>query len=163
MDCLLASISSMDGNGVDTSLLGRFASYVRQAALDAGYSIDSPRGGDKTRLANDAGMSLTTLSRLLSGERMPDARYFAPLAKALKVDLQELLVQSGIVPAESLTQKPQQSVSSRPLTPDEVADSWSIHDPAGRELVRAMFEKLRNDVQPPATETDRDGSAEAQA
>jgi transcriptional regulator with XRE-family HTH domain len=161
----------MDGDDVSTSVLQQLAEYVMAAALavkDAdGNLVYDVRPGKKTggrkRLADATGMDAGQISRLLSGERMPDARYFAPLAKALKVDLQDLLVQSGIVPAETLTQKPQQSVSSRPLTPDEVADSWSIHDPAGRELVRAMFEKLRNDVHPPATGNDRDGSAEAQA
>jgi transcriptional regulator with XRE-family HTH domain len=142
---------------VDTSLLRRFADYVRQAALAAGYDIDSPRGGDKTRLATDAGMSLTTLSRLLSAERMPDARYFAGLAKALKVNLSDLLVQSGIIPAESLTQAQHESVNSRPLTPDEVADSWQVD----RDAVRAMYEFLRKTPRPVA-EDDRDGRKEAQ-
>ncbi len=147
----------MDGIGVDTSLLRLLADYVRQAALTAGYDIDAPRSGDKTRLAEDAGMSLTTLSRLLSAERMPDARYFAGLAKALKVDLTELLVQSGIIPAESLTLKPQESVSSRPLTPDEVADSWQVD----RDAVRAMYQFLRK-TPTPVIEADRNGSKEAQ-
>lgn len=151
----------MDGSVVDTSPLQRLAAYVREAALSAGYDIDSPRGGGKTQLAADSGMSLTTLSRLLSGERMPDARYFSGLAKALGVPLTELLVQSGIIPEENLTQEHLQSVRSRSLTPGDVANSWGIHDPEGRELVRAMYERLRTDRQAPA-EPDQTGSAEAQ-
>jgi transcriptional regulator with XRE-family HTH domain len=150
----------MDGSVVDTSPLQSLAAYVREAALHAGYDIDSPRGGGKTKLATDSGMSLTTLSRLLSGERMPDARYFAGLAKALGVPLTELLVRSGIIPEENLTQEYLQSVRSRSLTPGDVANNWGIYDPEGRELVRAMYERFRKDRQTPA-EPDRTGSAEA--
>jgi transcriptional regulator with XRE-family HTH domain len=151
----------MDGRDVDTSPLQRLAAYVREAALRAGYEIDSPRSGAMTRLANDAGMSITTLSRLLSGERMPDARYFAALAKALRVPLTELLVQSGIIPEENLSPEHLQSLRSRSLTPGDVADDWGITDPEGRELVRAMYERFRKDRQTPA-EPDQTGSAEAQ-
>lgn len=151
----------MDVTDVSTSRIERFADYVRKAAREADYDIDSPRGGGKKKLADDTGMSMTTVSRMLSGERMPDPRYFAPLAKALRIHLNTLLVEAGIVPAETLTREHLQSVSSTPLTPDEVAESWGIHDDAGREIVRTMYERLANRRN--TDDRKQEGDAEAQA
>lgn len=160
---VLASIDNMDGVDVGTSVLKRLADYVMAAALAAGYDVrPGKRTGDKKRLADAAGMDPGQLSRLLSAERMPDARHFAPLARALHVPLTELLVQSGIIPAESLTQEHLRSVSSTPIAPDTVAESWGIEDEAGRELVRAMYERLaRRRLK--ADDSGQDGGSEAQA
>lgn len=149
----------MDGFPVNTSpspsRLERLAAYVERAALAAGY--DFGRRGEKTRLANDAGMSISTLSRLLAGTRMPDAEFIAPLAKALKVNPLELL---GQISDQTSTQEPHRPVPSLPLTPDAVADSWGL-DEFGREMVRAMFERLSNS-QPSQSTQDDVGGAEAQ-
>jgi transcriptional regulator with XRE-family HTH domain len=145
----------MDGQGVDTSPLQRLAASVRAAALRAGYDID--KRGTMTKLANDAGMSLTTLSRLLSAERMPDTRYLASLATAMGTTVDDLLTESDNYPQQTAPQESRESVGSRPLTPDEVADSWGVD----RADVRAMFEILRKK---PASGPNRDqeGRAEAQ-
>lgn len=149
----------MDGLPVNTSSsasrLERLAAYVEQAAPRAGYYLD--QRGEKTRLATAAGMSISTLSRVLAGTRMPDPEYFIPLAKALKVDPLELL---GQVSDQKASQQPQGPVASLPLTPDDVADSWRV-DEFGREMVRAMFERLTNPQPAPVAKNDV-GSAEAQ-
>lgn len=119
--------------------LQRFAAYVREAALAAGYEVDKPRSGAKLKLAAEAGMSPSTLSRMLSGERMPDPKYFQGLANALHVPVNEFLVEAGIIGRESLDLR---AVLDQPVTPEDVADAWGIHDEAGRELVRAMYERL---------------------
>lgn len=153
----------MDGDGVGTSVLEQFASYVMAAALRTGYDVrPGKRTGDKKRLAEAAGMDPGTLSRLLSAERMPDPRSFAGLAKALRLPLTTLLVEAGIIPAESLTHEHLQSVGSRPITPDEVAESWGIRDESGRQLVRAMYENLAKNRRK-AEGTDQEGGAEAEA
>jgi transcriptional regulator with XRE-family HTH domain len=149
----------MDGLPVNTSSapspLQRLAAYVRSAAPAAGYDLD--KRGEKTRLANDAGMSISTLSRILSGTRMPDPQYFVPLAQALRVDALELLAQ---VSEQSAPHRPQVPVASLPLTPDAVADSWGL-DEFGREMVRAMFERLAK-PRPVADDQEDLGGAEAQ-
>lgn len=145
---------------MDTPLM-RFAAYVRRAALAAGYDVDAERGGGKKRLAEAAGMSPTSISRLLIAERMPDARFLAPLAQALNVPLPQLLIESGLFPAESLTQGPQESVGSPDITPVDVAESWGVQDEAGRELLRAMHERFRRERE--QRDQANDGSAEAQA
>lgn len=127
----------------------QLAAYVTQAARRAGYDMDSPRGGGKTQLAQDAGMSITTLSRLLAGTRMPDAKYFEPLAVALKVPVTELLVEAGIVSHAQL------GAPSGPATPEEVADSWGLRD-EDRDLFFSMVEQLRKRAEePPRSQAHR--------
>lgn len=151
----------MGGDDVGTSVLERFSRYVMQAAFAAGYDVTKGRRtGDRKRLAQDAGMDQGALTRLLDGERMPETKVFPGLAKALDVSLVDMLIESGIFPAESLTQDPHKSVSSRSLTPDDVADAWGINDPAGREMVWGMYERLHR--RPPGSENDPPRSAEAQ-
>lgn len=123
--------------------LAAFAAYVAYAARAAGYDIDSPRGGGKTALARDAGVSLSTISRLLSGERAPDPTTYEGLARALRVPIRELLVRSGIISSESLPESPRSAVRSRPITPREAADELGITDPVNREMFLAMVDRLK--------------------
>lgn len=149
----------MDGNHVDTSPLQRLADYVRKTAIEGNYPyLDKPNSGDKARLAKAAGMSATTLSRLLLGERMPEAKYLTPLARALGTDPLELFVESGLLPAATGSQSAQEAVASPPITPDDVADAWQV-DAFGREMVRAMFQRLTT---PPPADRNDIGGAEAQ-
>ncbi|WP_280684868.1 helix-turn-helix transcriptional regulator [Kitasatospora sp. MAA19] len=133
--------------------LQRFAAYLRTAALRAGYDVVSPRGGGKSRLAHDSGISLTTISRVLAGTRALDPASYEGLARALRVPLRELMVEGGIVPSESLPGWPDHAVRSRPITPDEAADELGITDPVDRQMFLAMVDRLRRD-----RAAERDGS-----
>lgn len=133
----------MTANKADETRLRSFARYIADAARAAGYDIDSPRGGGKTNLARDAGLSLSTISRLLTAERMPDATAFEPLAKALRVPLRELLIRSGIVSEESLTHVSGNALRSRPITPREAAEDLGIRDPEDVALFESMVKRLR--------------------
>lgn len=150
----------MDGPHMNTSPLKSFGQYVRKLALEAGYPLDTVNSGAVTRLAADAGMSQTTISKLLSGERMPDAKYFVGLARALGTDPIDLFVESGILPPQTRSQSAHNPVASPPITPDAVADAWGV-DPFGREMVHAMFQRLTAPRPEPA-ERDNIGGAEAQ-
>ncbi|WP_405019602.1 helix-turn-helix domain-containing protein [Kitasatospora sp. NBC_00070] len=141
--------------------LRAFAEYVTSAARKAGYDIDGPRGGGKTKLARDAGVSLSTISRLLSGERAPDPENFEGLARALGVDLRELLVRSGIFSAESMHSWPETAVRSRPITPRDAADDLGITDPVDREMFLAMVSRLKR--QQLARRHEGSGGAAAEA
>lgn len=123
--------------------LQALATYVADAARAAGYDIDSPRGGGKTALARNAGVGLSTVSRLLSGERAPDPSSYQGFARALNVPLRELLVRGGIIPSESLPGRPESAVRSRPITPREAAAELGITDPSDLSLFLAMVERLR--------------------
>ena len=143
------------------SQLAGFAAYVAAAARAAGYDIDSPRGGGRTALARDAGVSLSTISRLLSGERAPDPIYFEGIARALGVPLRELLHRSGIISAESIHNWPDSAVRSRPITPREAADDLGITDPVDREMFLAMVDRLRR--QRAEQDGDSNGGVAAEA
>src|ERR1044072_2007252 len=75
----------------------RFAEYIRPVAVAAGYDIDSPRGGGKKALAEDTGMSASSVGRMLAGQTLPEPVHLERLAEALGISLMDLLVRSGVV------------------------------------------------------------------
>ncbi|MFI6057487.1 helix-turn-helix domain-containing protein [Streptomyces sp. NPDC051286] len=60
-----------------------------------GYDIDTPRGGGKSKLADDAGVHRAAVSRLLQRQSMPDLETMRGLAVALGVPLRDMLIRSG--------------------------------------------------------------------
>jgi hypothetical protein len=148
-----------------TTPLERLAGAVIAAALDVGYDIQpGKRTGDKQRLAHDADVDPGQLSRLISAQRMPGAETLAAICHVIKLDPMQLLAkiktESGTQAAETRTQGDHKAVLSRALTPDEVADSWGITDPVGREEVRSMH--LRHVRPTPGADTrHEDGQAQA--
>lgn len=164
---LPTSIHTMDGTDVNTSPLGRLSAHVNRRARTAGYDLDNRRSGAQQKLAADAGMTTTAVSRLLSGRQMPAARYLWGLAQALRLEGEtpeesyaQLLHEADMIPTEEVAQERRRSLPSTPLTPDDVADRWGITNPKDREMIRAMYAALAN-PQPTAEEHD-DGSAQAQ-
>lgn len=144
---LLASVYVMPTTkttpqGAESSRTERFAAFIRHAVRDAGYDIDSPRGGGKTALAKDTGMSASSVGRMLAGKTMPDPNSLERLAGALNMPLPELLVRSGLVsnraalPAVSALQEVVRGAGR--LTPAEAARQLGIKSPARV----AMFESL---------------------
>lgn len=140
----LASINTVDGMDVDTSGDSRLSAYLKALARRRGYNIDAARGGDKGRLAADAGISLTTLSRALNEGRTPDTRALAGLAKALEVDFEEFLVDGGVIPPELATRRsyPTQPLRGRPaFSLDDVADEMHATD-AERSILGSMLRTI---------------------
>ncbi|WP_277441268.1 helix-turn-helix transcriptional regulator [Streptomyces sp. SPB162] len=60
-----------------------------------GYDIDSPRGGGKSKLADDAGVHRAAVSRLLQRQSMPDLDTMRRLSAVLRVPLRDVLIRSG--------------------------------------------------------------------
>jgi DNA-binding phage protein len=73
--------------------LQTFATYLQQAATEAGYPVARHRG--RRALATAAGMSYGDLNRTLAGLHCPDPYEIERLADALGVPLVTLLVDSG--------------------------------------------------------------------
>lgn len=73
-----------------------FFEYVRKAAREAGFDIDSPRGGGKKRLAEATGMSQSAVGRMLSGATTPSVHSLRSLASVLAVPFEEMLDRSGV-------------------------------------------------------------------
>lgn len=119
----------------------RFAALIAPAAKAAGYTGH----GSGARLARDAGMSESSVSRMLKGQGVPDLEFWAPICDAVGIELSDLLVEMGI-PLESLralSESNPSQVGSRSITPAELADRVGLTDPIGREMLFATIERLK--------------------
>ncbi|MFF2650543.1 helix-turn-helix domain-containing protein [Streptomyces sp. NPDC058045] len=108
----------------EATIRHRFGARVSEAARSAGYDIDG-RGG-KAQLARDAGMSESSVGRVLAGKVIPDPKYFEPLARVIKIDPVELFIEAEL------------------LSPNSVAAVWSS-DRSTRILVARIGEMTQRD------------------
>lgn len=77
--------------------MGSLAEFVTEAARAAGYKIDGPRAGGRVQLAEAAGISAASISRILMGRTGIAPASVPGLAAALDVPVSSLLVASGLV------------------------------------------------------------------
>ncbi|MFF8901723.1 helix-turn-helix domain-containing protein [Streptomyces lydicus] len=133
----------------------RFAAAVAPAAHRAGYT----GRGANARLARDAGIPESTVSRMMLGKTIPDPKSFEALARAINLPVADLLVEAGIVSAESLTESTRSQVRSQPASLEEVADELGITDPIGREMFYGTVERLRKQEQQQAPDGTSGGVA----
>lgn len=121
--------------------LEEFASWVEELMRGRGYDIDSPRGGGKSRLADDAGVHRAAVSRLLQRQSMPDLETMRRLAGVLGVPLRDMLIRSGRLTEEDLP-----VVAVRRVIPGEDSLLLSPEEAARRMGVppelREMFVKV---------------------
>ncbi|MER7485281.1 helix-turn-helix transcriptional regulator [Streptomyces sp. NPDC126497] len=82
--------------------LDAFAGWVEGLMRQRGYDIDSPRGGGRTRIADEAGVHRAAVTRLLQRQSMPDLETMRGLARVLGVPVREMLIRSGRVTPEEL-------------------------------------------------------------
>lgn len=75
--------------------LEEFAIWIEEIMRSRGYDIDSPRGGGKSKLADDAGVHRAAVSRLLQRQSMPDLDTMRRLSAVLGVPLRDVLIRSG--------------------------------------------------------------------
>lgn len=131
----------------DETVRKRFGRLVADAARRTGrYDIDSPRGGGKSALARETGLSESAIGRMLRGETLPDPRHFAAIADAVDLDVGRLLVEAEILPREyraTPVETDATGVGSRSITPTEAADALGIFDPIAREMLFGTIERLR--------------------
>lgn len=93
-----------------------FADWIEEVIRRRGYDIDSPRGGGKSRLADEAGVHRAAITRLLRRQSMPDLETMRRLAHALAVPVREMLIRSGRLSEQDL---PMPAPAG-----DPVAESW---------------------------------------
>nr|WTA00392.1 helix-turn-helix domain-containing protein [Streptomyces sp. NBC_00857] len=102
-----------------------------------GYDIDSPRGGGKSKLADDAGVHRAAVSRLLQRQSMPDLETMRRLAGVLEVPLRDMLIRSGKLSEDDLpivARQQADTVEDAPrLTPQEAARKMGV-PPELREI-----------------------------
>ncbi|KRV48797.1 hypothetical protein AQ490_23285 [Wenjunlia vitaminophila] len=128
----------------------QFAAYIREAARRAGYDIDSPRGGGKTAIAKTAGMSPSSVGRMLSGQAMPDPSYLEPLAGALGVPVLALFVQAGLISDHATRHPP-----AAPVTPIRNAGEQLGLKGSHLDLFEALVQVLTSAKPDPAPPADR--------
>ncbi|MFJ8821646.1 helix-turn-helix domain-containing protein [Streptomyces sp. NPDC102467] len=124
--------------------LDAFAAWVENLMRAGGYDIDSPRGGGKSRIADEAGIHRAAVTRLLQRQSMPDLETTRRLARVLGVPVREMLIRSGRLTAEELAEPQAYSTAPAPSaelgrrpTLEEVADLLGV--PADR---REMFVRV---------------------
>ncbi|MFE5079927.1 helix-turn-helix domain-containing protein [Streptomyces mirabilis] len=118
----------------------KFGEYVSDAARAAGYDIDSPRGGGKKALAEKAGMSHASVSRMLAGLTIPDPKFFESLAGALSLNVGRMLVEAGVISERSLVREERRPPQQ--IDPREMARSLGITAPEKVEAFVAMAKVL---------------------
>ncbi|MFE0649145.1 helix-turn-helix domain-containing protein [Streptomyces sp. NPDC059534] len=82
--------------------LDEFAGWVEGLMRARGYDIDSPRGGGKSRIADEAGVHRAAVTRLLQRQSMPDLETMRRIAPLLGVSVRDMLIRSGRVSPEEL-------------------------------------------------------------
>ncbi|MCX5605476.1 MULTISPECIES: helix-turn-helix transcriptional regulator [Streptomyces phaeochromogenes group] len=102
----MASTSSRAGARADHNFraagLDDFAGWIEGLLRVRGYDIDSPRGGGRSKLADDAGVHRAAVSRLLQRQSMPDLETMRRIAAVLGVPLREMLIRSGRLTEDDL-------------------------------------------------------------
>ncbi|MFD9408546.1 helix-turn-helix domain-containing protein [Streptomyces sp. NPDC059989] len=87
---------------MSTLELDAFAAWVETLMRQRGYDIDSPRGGGKSRIADEAGVHRAAVTRLLQRQSMPDLETMRRIAPLLGVSVRDMLIRSGRVAPEEL-------------------------------------------------------------
>ncbi|GAA0605007.1 helix-turn-helix transcriptional regulator [Streptomyces crystallinus] len=131
-----------------TSELDRFAAWIEDLIRRRGFDIDSPRGGGRSRLADEAGVHRAAVTRLLQRQSMPDLETTRRLAHVLSVPVREMLIRSGRLTEEDLPLPALRAgvpVSSPPLTLEEAAVGLGVPPEQ-----RAMFIKVAGQFLPDA-------------
>lgn len=146
-----------------THELDAFAAWVEDLMRRRGYDIDSPRGGGKSRIADEAGVHRAAVTRLLQRQSMPDLETTRRLARVLGVPIRDMLIRSGRLTAEELP-VPQETTDASllprlvgtdtPPTLEELAEVLGV--PADR---RDMFVKVVEQFLPTPPAAGRTGEA----
>ncbi|MFE1308567.1 helix-turn-helix domain-containing protein [Streptomyces sp. NPDC058755] len=129
-----------------TDGLEEFAAWVEELMRERGYVIDGPRGGGKSRLADDAGVHRAAVTRLLQRQSMPDLETMRRLAGVLGVPLRDMLIRSGRLSAEDLPLEPVAGGSCPPvgrISPEEAARRMGVP-----EDLRGLFVKVARQFLP---------------
>lgn len=122
-----------------------FGALITGLAISAGYDLRDGSSG-KLKLADDTGMSVSAVRRMLRGETLPRVEAVYRLADILGADEDQLLDTAGYrtsQPRQKRSDGPVLSVPP-PLTPEGIADALGITHPFVRKmLVTSITEAAR--------------------
>ncbi|MCB5168058.1 helix-turn-helix domain-containing protein [Streptomyces bambusae] len=160
--CVHASYGADMRSGEET-VRQRFGALIADAVQRAGRY--EGRGG-QALLAQEIGLSPSAVGRMLRGETLPDPRHFEAIARVLNLDVQELLVEAGILSPESLSTPSQNratGVGSDSITLGQAAAALGITSAVGREMFIAAVERLQRTERDMEAEGDGGGGTAAHA
>lgn len=148
--------------------LDAFAAWVEDLMRERGYDIDSPRGGGKSRIADEAGVHRAAVTRLLQRQSMPDLETTRRLARVLGVPVRQMLIRSGRLTAEELADPHEYLTSPAPSaefgrrpTLEEVAELLGVPTDRRDMFVRVVEQFLPNEGEGVPGQDEARASAEA--
>lgn len=122
----------------------RLAAWLYDRMIERDYDL-SARGGGQRRLAEQAGISAATVSRILAGNALnPDPESLRRIADVLALPFGETLVRAGILTNDELAAVQAAPPMDRPpITPEEAARDLGIVDPMAVRMFVAQVEAAR--------------------
>ncbi|WEH17615.1 helix-turn-helix transcriptional regulator [Streptomyces sp. VNUA24] len=144
----------------DAEHIHAFAAWIEGVMRAHGYDIDNPRGGGRTRLAEDAGVHRAAITRLLQRRSMPDLETMRGLSRALGVPVRDLLIRSGKLTEQDLPRPPvppgtTTAAAVQPLSAEQAARALGIPEHLRAAFVR-ITEEFRRGSAPDSTVPDLD-------
>ncbi|MFM9593235.1 helix-turn-helix transcriptional regulator [Streptomyces scabiei] len=129
----------------DAEHIHAFAAWIEGVMRAHGYDIDTPRGGGRTRLAEDAGVHRAAITRLLQRRSMPDLETMRGLSRALGVPVRDILIRSGKLTEQDLPRPPAPpgtaaAAGAQPFSAEQAATALGIP-----EHLRAAFVRITED------------------
>ncbi|MFF7330895.1 helix-turn-helix domain-containing protein [Streptomyces sp. NPDC090306] len=126
----------------DADHIEEFAAWIESVMRDRGYEIDSPRGGGKSKLAEDAGVHRAAVTRLLQRQSMPDLDTMRGLSRALDVPVREVLIRSGKLTEDDLPQAPAPPVGRVAPGPEHLSAEQAAAALGIPEHLRSAFVQI---------------------
>lgn len=130
---------------------------ITELATRAGYDLRD-KGLGKTQLANDTGMSVSSVRRMLRGETLPKVENVYALAEVLEADEGLLLDTAGYRTPRTRADESTEPLLSvaEPLTPEGIADALRITNPFVRRMLISNIEEAVR-LQREADQASNDG------
>ncbi len=135
--CTLVSKQQRDINNA-------FAEWLRAQMKSRGYPTEPARAGGRTRLADDAGVSLSVISRALNEGRTPDVDSLRNIGHVLGYSLGEMLIRAGKATADELPVRPKAATPEGGRRPGvlEAIDADPQLLPEAKEHIRNQYQLL---------------------
>lgn len=135
---------------------GQFGNWLRQQLTSRGYDL---RRGGQSRFARETDIDVSTISRALKGERMPEIDALRRIGRVLGHSLGEMLVAAGLAQADELPVHPDArlhipaSTAGGEVLADALRDLRASADAQGRTVGEMLVEyglAAREDLAIPA-------------
>jgi len=118
-----------------------FGELVSRLATQAGYDLTT-RGAGRRRLADDTGMSISAVGRMLRGATLPKPENIVALAGVLHTDLHRLFDAAGItLPDHTKYDEPPVLSVPRSPAPEAIADYLGITLPHVRKMLISSIDQ----------------------